>query len=334
MPKEALSQGEIDALLSQSQADVEDASDKPAIREKAVFSYNFRRQKKFNKSQFVVLERIHKRFLRNFEVTLTNLLNAPVMATLAAITELVYTDCTDSFSSPTCLYSLSINDSTGKFLLEVGPNLAFFVIDKILGGKGEGDSEMKRELSLIEERIMHRVVTLLNGALTDAWDEIDEFKIEIDGFYAQSDYVQTINPTDSVILISIDVRNAEKVLGYMNLCLPCSVLEVLLQSYERSTNLQKLSNNENTETRRDIEYQMRNSVLPVRAILGETSMLVHDLLNLRVGDILFLHSEVNQPIDILVGNLKLYKGFPLKKENSMTVRIENIIRQNSLPPAE
>ena len=82
------------------------------------------------------------------------------------------------------------------------------------------------------------------------------------------------------------------------------------------------------------EFQMRNSVLPVRAILGETSMIVQDVLNLRKGDILFLQSEVNQPIDVHVGNLKLYQGFPLKKENSMTIRIENIIRQNSLSPAE
>ncbi|MCG8606056.1 FliM/FliN family flagellar motor switch protein [bacterium] len=330
MREGTLSQSEIDALLSQGQAAFDRKKTTPAT-EKTALPYNFRKQKKFNKSQFVVLERIHKRFLRNLEVTLTNLLNSPVMATLAAVTELTYSDCSASFSSPTCLYSLDINHGSEKFLLEVGPNLAFFVIDKILGGNGDSDTELTRELSLIEERIMHRVVTLLIEDLTTAWDKIDEFNIEIDGFYPQSDYVQTIAPTDSVILVAVDIRNAEKVLGYLNLCFPCSALELLLQGYERSTDLQRLSSQENTEDRRNLEHQMRHSILPVRAILGETEMKVREVLRLKEGDVLFLHSEVNQPIDVLVGDLRLYKGLPLKKDKSITVKIEEVVRLDHPP---
>ncbi|HEX9654806.1 MAG TPA: hypothetical protein VGA99_13950, partial [bacterium] len=132
MSKEALSQSEIDALLSQSQINVETLNEmQPSreVREKTIFSYNFRKQKRFNKGQFVFLEGIHKRFLRNLEVTLTNLLSTPVIATLAAATELTFGDCVESFASPTCLYVLNVNEGMGKFIVEIDPNFAFFVID-------------------------------------------------------------------------------------------------------------------------------------------------------------------------------------------------------------
>ena len=76
---------------------------------------------------------------------------------------------------------------------------------------------------------------------------------------------------------------------------------------------------------------MRHSILPVRAILGETEMKVREVLRLKEGDVLFLHSEVNQPIDVLVGDLRLYKGLPLKKDKSMTVKIEEVVRLDHPP---
>ena len=202
MAQDALSQSEIDALLTQTQNVEEDGEEQAvAVKEKAVFSFNFRKQKKFNKSQFVLLESIHKRFLRNFEITMTNLLNRPLLTTLAASSELTFGDCMESFSSPTCLYVLNINDGKGKFLLEIDPNFAFYVIDKILGGGAKDSTTMDRELSLIEERIMHRVVNLLRLDLKNAWERVQSMNIELDGFYAQPDYVQVIAANETVIMV-------------------------------------------------------------------------------------------------------------------------------------
>lgn len=328
MTSDVLSQSEIDALLSQTQGEVAGYGDSAATKEKAVFTYNFRKQKKFNKTDFVLLESIHKRFLRNLEVTLTNVLNTPIMATLAAATELSYSDCMDSFSSPTCIYILNINETVGKFILEIDPNFAFFVIDKILGGNAKEVRTMNRELSLIEEKIMHRVVSFLNQDLGDAWDRVEKLQIDVDAFYGQPDYVQVINSTESVILISMDVRSSEKTLGYLNLCLPSGILEGLFLKYDKSSEGGRSIEQSSTE-RKAIEYQVRNSVLPLRVVLGETKMKVNDLLNLDNGDVIFLHSEVNKPVDVFVGDLKLYKALPVKKENSMAVKISEIIRADS-----
>jgi len=329
---DALSQSEIDALLTQTQGlDTEQGSKSSSSKEKAVFTYNFRKQKKFNKSDFVLLESIHKRFLRNIEVTLTNVLSTPVMATLAAATELSYSDCMDSFSSPTCIYILTLRNTPGKFILEIDPNFAFFVIDKILGGNSREIHTMDRELSLIEERIMHRVVNFLNADLAEAWERVEKLSFEIDAFYAQPDYVQVISNTESVILISMDVRSSDKTLGYVNLCIPSGVLEGLLLQYDKTSEKFGRAIEQSESDRKGLQKQMKNSVLPLRVILGETKMAVEDLLNLDNGDVIFLHSEAKKPVDVYVGDLNLFKATPVRRDNSIAIKISDIIRVNDNP---
>jgi len=321
---DTLSQSEIDALLSQAQSGESGGGGEVAKKEKAVFTYNFRKKKKFNKSHYLLLESIHKRFLRNFEVTLTNVLNSPVLSTLAAATELSYSDCMDSFSSPTCIYVFNVNEGLGKFILEIDPNVAFFIIDKILGGNSKEIHPMDRELSLIEEKIMMRVVKFLVHDLIDAWENVDALQIELEAFYSQPDYVQVISNTETVILISMDVRSAEKTLGYLNMSLPSSTLEQLLARYEGSHEEIVRTAKQCSSDRKDIQQQIKNAILPVKVVLGETKMKVQELMNLEAGDVIFLPSEVDKPIDIYVGNLNLYKALPVKKENTVAVKISGI----------
>jgi len=322
MSNEALSQNEIDALLTQTQGKSANVQ-----KEKAVFTYNFRKQKKFNKSNFVLLESIHKRFLRNIEVTLTNVLSSPIMSSLAAATELSYSDCMDSFSSPTCIYTLNVNNGLGKFLLEIDPNFAFFVIDKILGGNSKEITTMDRELSLIEERVMNRVVKFLIEDLINAWERVEKLDIKVDGFYAQPDYVQTLSSTETVILISMDVRGTDKTLGYINLCLPSSILESLVLKYDNVSDSNRLVVQSSKE-RNDLKNNVMQSELSLRAVLGHTKMNVNDLLNLDQGDVISLHSEAKNPVDIFIGDLKIYKAFPIKKDNSLAVKISEFAQNN------
>ncbi len=331
MVQDALSQSEIDVLLTQTQQVNEDGGEEQpiAVKEKAVFSFNFRKQKKFNKRQFVLLESIHKRFLRNFEITMTNLLNRPLLTTLAASSELTFGDCMESFSSPTCLYVLNIDDGKGKFLLEIDPNFAFYVIDKILGGGAKDSTTMDRELSLIEERIMHRVVNLLSLDLKDAWERVQSMNVELDGFYAQPDYVQVISGNETVIMVSIDVRSGDKVLGYVNLCLPTTFLELLLHKYDKTDTLSRPPEQYERD-QKDIGCQVMKSTLLIKAVLGTTNMKVNDLLNLEPGDVIYLPSESNSAIDVLVGDLSLFKALPVKKENTIAVKIAEIISQKLL----
>ena len=56
-------------------------------------------------------------------------------------------------------------------------------------------------------------------------------------------------------------------------------------------------------------------------------MNINDLLHLETGDVIYLPSESNSAIDVFVGDLNLFKALPVKKENTIAVKIDSIISQ-------
>jgi len=123
----------------------------------------------------------------------------------------------------------------------------------------------------------------------------------------------------------MDVRSTDKTLGYMNMSLPSSILERLMQKYDDSKE-DKSIRQRHDDDQKDIEYQVRDSILPLRVVLGQTSMRIGDLMSLEEGDVIYLQSEAKKPVDVYVGNLNLYKAYPVRKENSTAVQIADVLR--------
>lgn len=331
MASEKLSQKEIDALLSKLKSSYkQDKGSESSDTGKTIFPFNFKSRKKINKSQFVIIESLHKRFLRNLESTFTNLLNVPVIASLAAMTELSYEEFTDSMSSPTCLYLLNITPGSGKFLMEIDSALAFYVIDKVLGGRGESTSSLNRELSLIEEKIMKRIVNMLLDDLKEAWESVEKIKFNVEGYYSQSDYIQVIGAKDKIVLISIDIRGGENVIGFINLCMPVTVIEpFLLKEKPSKVNLNLIySGEELIRSKHLITTQLCKSIIEIKVLLGQTKISLGDLLRLEVGDVLCLDKGSKDPLDIFIENIKFFKGYPVRKDKFIAVKITSIHKRH------
>jgi len=328
MTEKSLTQKDIDELLSKRQTKFrvrEVPSDKS---EKTVFKFNFRSQKKINKNQFLLLESLHKRFLRNIEASLTNLLNIPVIASITTTTELSYNEFSETISAPSCLYLLKIVPGFGKFILEIDSKFAFFIIDKVLGGGSSTNVAFERELSLIEERILSRIIDLLLKDLEEAWQLVKDVKFETDGFYNQVDYIQVIGGDERVFLVTVDVRG-EKDLGFINLCLPVEVIESFIsKDKEHLSDFGLNRSMEQIQLERNVmNKKIKETVLPLKVILGKTTLKVADFLNMEPGDVLSLDSKTEQPLDILVGDSKMYEGMPLKDKHNMNVKVTKDVRE-------
>ncbi len=327
MEKEVLSQKEIDSLLSEHLADIRATERTKARKDKTVFKYNFRSQKKINKEQFLLLESLHRRFLRNMEGSLTNLLNIPVIANLTTSTELLYHEFLDSLTAPSCLFVIQLNPGMGRLLLEIDLKFAFFVIDKVLGGSANpNEAPLVRELSLIEERIMHRVITLMLKDLKEAWSMVEEVNFVIEGFYSQAEYIQVIAAEEKIFLVSIDIRS-ESEIGLINLCLPIPVLEgfVSKNRARRTRATMNRTPEEVEEDRTAITGQVCRSSVAVRAILGQALMGFLDLMNLQPGDVVRLDARQDQPIQLSVGNQPIFKGLIFQNKRYMSVKISDVV---------
>jgi flagellar motor switch protein FliM len=304
-----LSQEEVDALLSAvsaggdsdaggvSSAPVSPGSTAQVEVEKSLSLYDFRRPDRVSKDQMRTLQNLHEGYARQFSTTLTNFLRTFVEIELVSVDQLTYSEFVMSISNPSCIYVFKMEPLEGSAILEINPSLVFFIIDRLFGGQGK-PSEQNRELTLIEQNVIHRIVERGLNDLKTVWEHIGIFSPKIDTYETNPQFVQIAPPGETIILISLEVR-MQNASGLMSLCFPFMLLESVINNLSGVT---WAAQNTNTlETRSILEHEINSIDLPASVVIGQTKLTIRDLLQLQRGDILALDKPHNSELSVQIG---------------------------------
>ena len=82
------------------------------------------------------------------------------------------------------------------------------------------------------------------------------------------------------------------------------------------------------ETYQDvIEDLIDHAPVSVKAVLGKSQMSVSDFVNLMPGDIIRMDTEVDQELDVYVGNMRKFTALPGSSGQNYAVRVTSVIRE-------
>jgi len=325
---DVLSQAEIDALLSalsDGQVDAEEM--KTTKTQKRIRVYDFKRPNKFSKDQINSLQNIHENFCRGLTTYFSGNLHAVSESTVLSIEQITYDEFIRSLPNPTVLGLYSLNPLEGTVLMEVSPALAFSIVDRLLGGQGQGHSaEKNRDLTEIEKTIITNRLSQIIVMSEEAWAEVYEFKPQFISMETNPQFTQIVAPNEMVVLITIEVKIGEEV-GMINICMPYLVLEPILDKLSTfflfSTQAKVTSPEQVAAIRRKIEWAKVDMV----TFLGHSEILVRDLLDLAPGDVIPLNQSVNDPLPIYVGEFMKFKSVPGLHGEHLAVQITEIVEE-------
>jgi len=323
---DVLSQAEIDALLSalsDGQVDVEEM--RTSKSQKRIRVYDFKRPNKFSKDQIHSLQNIYENYCRGLTTYLSGNLHAVCESTVLSIEQITYDEFIRSLPNPTVLGLYSVNPLEGTALIEVSPSLAFTIVDRLLGGQGEG-AEKNRDLTEIEKTIIENRLAQMIFISEEAWSEVYELKPRFVSMETNPQFTQIVAPNEMIVLITIEVKIGEEV-GMINICIPYLVLEPILDKLSTfflfSTQAKVTSPEQVRAIRRKIEWAKVDMV----AFLGHSEILVRDLLDLAKGDVIPLNQSVNDPLPIYVGEFMKFKSIPGLHGEHLAVQITEIVKE-------
>lgn len=324
---DVLSQAEIDSLLealSSGSIRVEEViSDE---KKKKIKPYDFRRPNKLSKDQIRTLVMLHENLARLLTTSFSTYLRSMVRGQVVSIDQLTYEEFTKSLHNPTVMNIISLKPLEGNLLIEISPQLAFAIVDRLLGGYGYS-LEKIRELTDIEQTVIKRVMAKILPNIKEAWQVVAELNPGFESIELNPLFTQIIPPTDMIVLVTLEVRIAEA-FGLMNVCLPLAVLEPILDRlnaqvwFTRSSN--KTSNNQSFSA---IQQRLAQASIQVSAELGRATISVGELLTLAVGDVIQLDQSVKALLDIRVGNQIKFKASPGVSDNRMAVQVAKILHE-------
>lgn len=322
---DVLSQNEIDALLKQlssGELDVGDISDEPTVKIK---DYDFARPAKFSKEHLRTLEIIFEHFGRLVSSNLPAYLRKNVQVDVMNSEAVTYSEFSNALSNPVLLGIVNFAPLNGNIIIELASNLGFAIIDRMLGGLGD-PLEKSREFSEIELSVLERIFTILVDLLREPWKNVVEIHPRLERIETNSQFAQIISPSEmiAIVTISVAIGNVE---GLMNICLPFMTLEDIMDKLNTKYWFSTMQEKDEESYDEYIEMAINKAQIPIKALLGKSSISVMDFINLQVGDIIKIDTMVEDELDVYVGNIVKFKALPGSGVDKYAVKVTEIIRE-------
>ncbi len=329
-----LSQEEIDALLSgetvsagpQPGAQQEAGSEEQ--KDKLVSLYDFKHPNRVSKDQLRTIQTIHEAFARGFATHLSTRLRSLVDIDLTSVDQLTYSEFIMSMADPSAVYIFNIKELEGDAILEISPQLVLYIIDRSFGGEG-GVTQEAREITIIEQNVMKKIVDNALDQLVRAWQNITPLTLELKDFETNPELIQISPPGETAIMISFEVKIAD-FSSLLNLCFPYFVLEDVMPKLSAQ---HQIAHTQKKSTRHDegiVQHKLRSAEIPLKVTLGGTRLSLRDILGLETGDIVRLDNRLDEMLDVIIQDTPKFKAKPGLFRNHKAVQIVSAVQEGGL----
>ena len=322
---DVLSQNEIDNLLQALSSGELDAEEIKDSDEKQIKNYDFARPAKFSKEHLRTLEIIFEHYGRLLSTNLPVYLRKAIQVEVMNSEAVSYSEFSNARSNPVLLGIINFAPLKGNIILEIASNLGYAMVDRMLGGEGE-PLEKTREFSEIELLIIERILTVCVNLLHEPWENVVDIHPRLERIETNSQFAQIISPSEMIAIVTINIKIGD-VEGLMIVCLPYLTLEDIMDKLNTKYWYSTMQDKDEQQYVDAIETLISKAPIPMKAVLGNSTISVSDFSGLQVGDIIRLDTKVNQELDVFVGNIKKFTALPGSSGDKYAVRITSVIRE-------
>ncbi|MBM7608366.1 flagellar motor switch protein FliM [Lysinibacillus composti] len=320
MAGDVLSQSEIDALLSAISTGEMSADEiKKEEETKKIKNYDFKRALRFSKDQIRSLTRIHENFARLLTTFFSAQLRTYVQITVVSVDQIPFEEFVRSIPKMTLINIFEVPPLDGNILMEINPNIAYSMLDRLMGGKGSSYSNVDN-LTEIEQKIMTNLFERSFDNLREAWQnvaEIDPMLVELE---VNPQFLQMISPNETVVVISLNTIIGENT-GMINICIPHVVLEPIIRNLSVQYWMQSNTKEATPEQTKMLENRVKQAQIDLVAELGTSDITIEDFLYMNIGDVIQLDQNINDPLTLRVGNIPKFTVQPGKLNKKMAIQI-------------
>jgi flagellar motor switch protein FliM len=307
---EVLSQDEIDQLLTAINAGTTEPEEiRQTTDQKKIKIYDFRRPDKFSKEQIRTVQMMHETFARLTSTSLSAQLRSIVQVHVASVDQLTYEEFIRSIPTPTTMAIINMDPLKGSAILEIDPAVAFTIIDRLFGGKGES-IKIQRDLSEIEQSVIEGIIVRILGNMREAWAQVIDLRPRLGQIETNPQFAQIVPPSEMVVLVTLETKVGD-VEGMINFCIPYITIEPIISKLSAQYMYSSVRRGTTTENLNILKEKISNIEVTMVAEVGHIRIPMRDVLALRLGDVIRLtNTKVDDPMVINIGNKKKFMCRP------------------------
>lgn len=317
MPNAILTNQEVEALLSAIEnGQVLVGQKVEPKKEKKIQHYDFRRPDRFPREQKRRLQKISEEMAKTMGVTLSRFLRVSIDVELIAIEEFCYEVFLNSFTDRICASVLNLKPLNGYGCLTADVSFCLAIVDRGLGGTGKVPQKI-RPLTLIEESVISVVLSSIVEEIKHCWFKLMQPEWKIEKIDMDIKSLQIAPAIELVIAINFAV-NGDLGNGTIILCIPVTSLEMIMGK----SRIKKLERKDELAC---IEDVIRETKLTTSVVMGSTQLVLHDLINLKVGDVIRLDNKITEDICMVIEEKAKYYGKPGAVGKKLAFQVSSVV---------
>ncbi|MFK5938731.1 MAG: flagellar motor switch protein FliM [Sulfurimonas sp.] len=320
-----LSQEEIDALLDVVEDegdDVLEGDEDSLLPQRQVTLYDFKRPNRVSKEQLRAFRGVHDKMARSLASQISSIMRSIVEIQLHSVDQMTYGEFLMSLPNPTSFNVFSVKPLEGSGIIEINPSIAFPMLDRLLGGKGE-PFDASREFSDIELSLFETILRVMMSTLKEAWGPVMDIYPTVESKESSPNVVQIVAQNEIVVMVVMEIIIGHSS-GMMNICYPVISLEPILPKLaSRDLMLNETSSKKSRNT--ELQVLLGGAKVDIEANLGNTDLNMSDILGLQIGDVLRLSSAADDIVTVSVDSKERFKGQIGLRRFRKSIQITEII---------
>lgn len=286
--------------------------------------YDFKKALRLSMEQVRVLTRIHENFAYQLASFISSELRSFVQVEATSVEQMLYEEFINQLPDTTILSVFESGEQGIRMAMDLNPEMAFVMIDRLLGGKGTAGDLGRSALTPIEANVLKRLLEGVVQILQKAWSDIMVLPLRYLNMETNPQFLQLGIPTETVIVITFQLTIG-KVEETMHLCIPYILLEPFipkLSSHNWYGHGKWVKNKEESEF---LQERIEHLTVPVITELGRATITMEEILGLNVNDVIQLNQLMDEPLQVRVNEELKFLAHPGIKKSRVAVKIEHLI---------
>lgn len=294
-----LNQDEIDSLLGfGDQADEGGAGEgMQAIVNSTLVAYE----------RLPMLEVVFDRLVRMMTTSLRNFTSDNVETSLDSMTSIRFGDYLNSIPLPAMLGVFKAEEWDNYGLIVVDSSLIYSVVDVLLGGR-RGTAPMRiegRPYTTIERSLVERMIAVVLTDMVAAFEPLSKINFSFDRLEINPRFATIARPANAAVVARLRIDMEDRG-GRMEVLLPYATLEPVRELLLQMFMGEKFGRDSIWEGH--LASELWRTDVPIEAVVDQQMMSLNDVLNWNVGSRLMLNAGPTSPVDLVCGEVTLFRG--------------------------
>lgn len=282
MSSQFLTQEEVDSLLKGITGEAEEA--KPEYDPSEIRPYDLASQERIVRGRMPTLEIINERFARLLRIGLFNFMRRTAEISVSPVKILKYSEFVRNLVVPTNLNMVQVRPLRGTALFVFDPQLVFLVVDNLFGGDGRFHTRVEgRDFTPTEQRIIQRMLAVVFDDYEKSWKPVYPVKFEYVRSELNTQFANIATPNEVVVTTTFNIELGASG-GDFHVCMPYAMIEPIRDILSSSLQADHMEVDKRWVGL--LSKQVQAAEVELIANLGQTSMSLRQILNMRVGDVI------------------------------------------------